>query len=149
MEESIMNCKTGVKRKGPGAGFPDTFPCGCACVGIPTQRSTMLILQNGDRVCACGKRWRGVWAEATDGCTTRYLRPSIRHLRALKTLSAGQAMDLKLETNGYRYWVSRLTGEEGETEGVHVERLVDGKWTEHDRYGEAPKIRGRKAKSHG
>lgn len=141
--------KVGVKRKGPGAGFPDAFPCGCACSFAYAERRMMLVLENGDRLCSCGKRWRGAWIEASEAAPDRYPRWGVRRLRSLPTLSSTQTLDLKFEANGFRYWVSRLTEGEGETAGVHVERLVEGKWTEFDRYGDPPKNRGRKARVSG
>lgn len=142
----MADTKVGVKRMGPGAGFPDEFPCGCRCVAYSYQKATMLVLENGDRVCACGKRWRGAWMEAEGPAPDRYPRWGIRRLRSLPTLSSTQTMDLKLEVHGFRYWVARLTDTEGETAGVYVERLVEGKWTDWDRYGAAPRNRGRKAR---
>ena len=50
------------------------------------------------------------------------------YLERFLTLSTGQADDLKLERNGYRYWLARCGPEDGEEWQVHVERLVDGCW---------------------
>lgn len=140
----LTETKIGVKRMGPGAGFPDAFPCGCAYSSAYSSRPMMLVMENGDRLCACGKRWRGVWVEAHGPAPDRYPRWGVRRLRSLPTLSSAQSMDLKLETHGFRYWVSRLTDKDGETAGVYVEKFLDGKWTEFDRYGDAPKNKGRK-----
>lgn len=51
-------------------------------------------------------------------------------LEALPTLAVGQTADLKVDTGTVRVWLSRCGPEDGETEPVQVERLVDGRWEE-------------------
>ena len=52
-----------------------------------------------------------------------------RELRKMKTLSTGQADDLKIDTGETRIWLSRCTVADGEpyNNKVTVERLVDGR----------------------
>lgn len=62
-------------------------------------------------------------------------------LEGFPTLAQGQADDLKLESKSkysghLRYWLTRMTKEDGQEHAVTVERLEDGKWVVIGRYGE-------------
>jgi hypothetical protein len=56
------------------------------------------------------------------------------YLRRMPTLAQGHFDDLKLDTSSTwgspstRYWLSRMTAEDGEKWQVHVERLRNGCW---------------------
>jgi len=54
-------------------------------------------------------------------------------------LSQGQAEDLKVEDEvdgtPTRWWLSRMTREDGETHAIHVEQLIDGRWEMVHKYG--------------
>ena len=59
-------------------------------------------------------------------------------LEAMPTLTTGQADDLKVETADTRWWLSRLSIEDGETHRVYLERNIEGRWTvtgEYEPYG--------------
>ncbi len=51
-------------------------------------------------------------------------------LKDLPTLAQGQCADLKVDDGERRVWVSRMTPEDGETQPVQVERLIDGCWVD-------------------
>ena len=60
-------------------------------------------------------------------------------LERMPTLSEGHAHDLKAEEKvrgkPTRFWLSRMTVEDGETAAVDVEQLNDGRWETVHRYG--------------
>jgi hypothetical protein len=58
---------------------------------------------------------------------------SLDELRELPTLSQGQADDLKISTDRFRVWLSRMHGDDFDGVIPHgwplsFERLVDGTW---------------------
>ena len=57
-------------------------------------------------------------------------RFTLEQLQTMKTISTGQADDLKYDNGKERHWLSRCTVEDGEpyNNKVTVEHLVDGKW---------------------
>lgn len=60
------------------------------------------------------------------------------YLRLLPTLFQGQFAELKLERGELRYWVSRMTKRDGETNAVYVEHFdrQRSKWVTVYQYGE-------------
>lgn len=54
---------------------------------------------------------------------------SVGELEDMPTLCHGQAADLKIETKTIRVWLSRCGPEDGETQPIQFERLIEGKWT--------------------
>lgn len=62
-----------------------------------------------------------------------------RELEAMPTLSTGHMHDLKVEEEvegiPTRWWLSRMTIEDGEKHAVYVEQLIDGRWTDVWQYG--------------
>lgn len=60
----------------------------------------------------------------------------VEDLEEMETISQGQFDDLKKHTGKLKYWVSRMTKEDGEEFKVTVERLSDyGRWETVHRYG--------------
>jgi hypothetical protein len=59
----------------------------------------------------------------------------------MPTISSGHFENLKAEgeVEGVptRWWLSRMTVEDGETNAIHVEQLIDGRWQEVYKYGRA------------
>ena len=60
-------------------------------------------------------------------------------LAKMPTISSGHFENLKAEgtVDGIptRWWLSRMTAEDGETKAVHVEQLIDGSWQGVHKYG--------------
>lgn len=56
--------------------------------------------------------------------------PTANELRAFPVAIQGQADDLRLEITGLRYWVSRMTVEDGEPvdDKVTIEAYNNGRW---------------------
>jgi|TARA_Y100000310_G_scaffold62435_1_gene57756 hypothetical protein len=50
-------------------------------------------------------------------------------LDELPTLRSGHFANLKVEDADSRWWLSRMTAEDGETHRVYIERPVRGVWT--------------------
>ena len=88
--------------------------------------------------------------EALSGRSKYHLTPSSpkklfrytkSELEAMPTISSGQMENLKVEgdVDGIptRWWLTRMTVEDGETHAVHVEQLIDGSWQEVHKYGRA------------
>ncbi len=63
-------------------------------------------------------------------------RYSLRELKALQTLSVGQADDLKVDTGNTRVWLSRCTVADGEPydNKVSVEEYRNGRWETAEEY---------------
>ncbi len=61
---------------------------------------------------------------------------SLSRLRALPTRDQGHFDNLKIETPDTRVWLSRMTRADGAPydNGVTIESLIDGIWTEIDQY---------------
>ncbi|KPK27043.1 MAG: hypothetical protein AMK69_11070 [Nitrospira bacterium SG8_3] len=55
-----------------------------------------------------------------------------KDLEGLPTLMKGHFDDLKLETEEYRFWLSRMSVEDGMPyeDAITIEKLIDGKWVE-------------------
>lgn len=64
------------------------------------------------------------------------MRYTLKELKALPTLSTGQADSLKIETANTRVWLSRCTVEDGEPydNKVTVEKLRKGRWETAEEY---------------
>ena len=56
-------------------------------------------------------------------------------LDAMPTISEGHFANLKHDDGKIRYWLSRMTVEDGETSAVYVEKLTDGRWSDVHQYG--------------
>jgi len=54
----------------------------------------------------------------------------VSELKKLPTLATGQAADLKIDTGTMRVWLSRCGPEDGETQPIQFERLINGRWEE-------------------
>jgi hypothetical protein len=84
-------------------------------------------------MCEIGVRWIGKTG------VTLY---APGYLAELPTLCKGQDADLKMEVlnyghlDGVRWWLSRMGREDGETNRVHIEQLIDGRWELVHMYGE-------------
>ena len=61
---------------------------------------------------------------------------SAADLEQMPTLAEGQAHDLKVDDGHIRWWLSRMTEEDGEVCAVYVELLVNGRWVDVHCYGE-------------
>ncbi len=61
---------------------------------------------------------------------------SKEELDAMPTLAEGQAHDLKVDEGGFRWWLSRMTEEDGEECAVYVEARIGGRWVDVHCYGE-------------
>jgi hypothetical protein len=76
-------------------------------------------------------------------------RYSKYELEGMPTISSGQADDLKVddEIDGIptRWWLSRMTIEDGEKHAVHVEQRIDGRWTIVHDYGRPDRSADRSA----
>lgn len=61
---------------------------------------------------------------------------TLKELKALPTLTTGQADNLKIETENTRVWLSRCTVEDGEpyNNKVTVEQYINDKWQIVDTY---------------
>lgn len=56
------------------------------------------------------------------------MRYTVEELEAMPTIHSGQYDDLKIETETMRVWLSRMGPEDGETQPITIERLIDGRW---------------------
>ena len=87
------------------------------------------------------KPWRGAWMWRTRKKNPDLEVYSVSELEDKDTLTSGHMHNLKVEgqIDGVptRWWLSRMTREDGETHAVYVEQLTDGKWQDVYQYGEA------------
>lgn len=60
------------------------------------------------------------------------------YLRAQPTLAIGHDADLKVATENTRWWVSRMTREDGEEYEIHVELLTPQGWRTVHKYEPLP-----------
>jgi hypothetical protein len=60
----------------------------------------------------------------------------VSELEAMPTLSSGHMHDLKHDDGRRRYWLSRMSIEDGEEYAIYVEELQDGRWVDVHQYGE-------------
>ncbi len=65
-----------------------------------------------------------------------YERFTVEELTAMETISSGHMHNLKYDDGEVRYWLSRMTIEDGETFAVYVEKFYDGRWQDVHQYGE-------------
>jgi hypothetical protein len=77
----------------------------------------------------------------TPSSPKKLFRYTKSELEAMPTISQGQVENLKVEgeVEGIptRWWLTRMTVEDGEKHAVHVEQLIDGRWQEVHTYGRA------------
>ena len=77
----------------------------------------------------------------TPSSPKKLFRYTKSELEAMPTISSGHFENLKVEgeVDGIptRWWLTRMTVEDGETHAVHVEQLVDGRWQNVHKYGRA------------
>lgn len=61
---------------------------------------------------------------------------TISELDAMPTVSSGHMHNLKYDDGRVRYWLSRMSVEDGETNAIYVEELQDGRWVDVHQYGD-------------
>jgi len=65
-----------------------------------------------------------------------YEQFTVAELDAMSTISSGHMHDLKHDDGQLRYWLSRMSVEDGEVAAIYVEELQDGRWVDVHQYGE-------------
>lgn len=60
---------------------------------------------------------------------------TVKELDAKPTISSGHMHNLKYDDGKVRYWLSRMSVEDGETSAIYVEHLEDGRWVDVHQYG--------------